>query len=370
MSPAVEFLTMDKRILLLRELSQREHAQLSPHPNLESSYGYWYPEAQAILETRPGEEVEHLDYLAGLGYLSRHFFDKIHLCPFCSHFALNFREVCPQCTSSHIEMVEMLHHFRCGYVAPEVEFRDGIRYTCPKCKHTLRHIGVDYEQPSTNYLCAACQHIFSEPVVSCFSLTCGQTFAVEKAIVRVLYTYRLTTQGVLAARRGVLEEAGMAGIFIDPTFGTYTFRFFEEQLAQEIRRARRYDHPLSLMITSPDHLEDYEAAFGKEAAASMVKAITLLIKESLRNSDIPALYGDRGLIILLSDTPLAGAYSAADRIRQQVLALNTREPKITLSVGLSSLTDGVESPQQLIDLAHQRLQEARQAGGDCVRPQP
>lgn len=362
--------SMDKRVLLLKKLAREKIDLLKPLTSLESFCGYWYPEAQEAFETKPGEEIEHLDHLAELGYLNRQFFDKIHLCPFCSYFVLNFREVCPRCESANIGIMEMLHHFRCGYVAPETEFKEGVRYVCPKCNQQLRHIGVDYEKPTSNYSCASCKYIFPEPKVSCRCLKCGQVFGVEKALVRTIHIYRLTAKGSLAAARGAIEEAGLSGAFIDADFAVYTFRFFEEQLAHEIRRAYRYKRPLSIMLASPDHLGAYEEKFGKEATASMLKTMVLVIKESLRDSDIQAFYGDKTLAILLPDTPLEGASIASEGIRKKVFDLNPpeREPKITLSVGCASLQDKRTSGRQMMEAANESLEEAKRDGGNCVRP--
>lgn len=364
---------MDKRVLLLKKLVKEKIELLKPQANRDSFCGYWYPEVNGVFETTPGKEIEHLESLAELGYLERSFFDRIHLCPFCSHFVLNFREACLRCDSTNIEIVEMLHHFRCGYVASEVEFRDGIRYVCPKCNRLLHHIGVDYERPTSNYLCASCKHIFPEPKISCCCLNCGGVFGVEKAVMRTIYNYRLGIKGILAANRGTIEEVELSKVFIDADFAVYTFSFFKERLIQEIRRAYRYGRSLSIMLVGVDHLEVYEAKFGKGAAVSLFKSITLVLKEVLRDSDIPALYSEDTLSFMLPDTSLEGAFIAAERMRKKVFELNHPGwgSKITLSIGLVSLSDNnkkIENAKQMIDAANERLQEARRRGGDCVWP--
>lgn len=361
---------MDKRVELLKELAGGERDTLTPSPNLQSHCGYRYPEAQAALSTEPGGEIEHLDTLATLGYLERAFFDKIHLCPACNHFPLNFREVCSRCQSANIDLVEMLHHFRCGYVAPEVEFRDGIRYLCPKCNQPLRHIGVDYERPTSNYLCASCEHLFAEAQVSCLCLKCGESFGVEKAVLRAIYRYRLTAKGALAAARGEIETSGVAGQILEADLGLYALRFFEEHLAQELRLAKRYKRPLSILLVSPDHLDAYEARNGKEATGALLKSLGRILKEVLRDSDVPALYRATILAGLLPDTPIEGAQIVAGKITQKVSGLSSpeQEPPITVSTGLASITDGVGSAEQLMALAEARLDEATRAGGNRVLP--
>lgn len=361
---------MDKRVLFLKLLASEKIGRVKPQTSPESPYGYCYPEAQKAFETNPGEEIEDLEPLAEQGYLAREFHDKIHLCPSCSHFALNFREVCPHCEGVNIALVQMIHHMRCGCVAPELEFQQGLQLVCPKCSRPLRHIGVDYERPSANYLCAACKHIFSEPRVSILSLSCGQVFPGESLVTRTIYAYSLTQKGVLAADRGVIEEREPPTAFIDAAVGLYTSHFFEEHLQQEIRAARRYQRPLSIELMSIDHLGEYEAKFGKVATASVLKTIVQVIKETLRDTDVPASYGDETLAILLSQTPFEGAYISAERARRRVFDLEPRdqEPRITVSVGLAGLWDGQETVSQIIDLAKERMQAAKEAGGNCVQP--
>ncbi|MGE3540441.1 MAG: diguanylate cyclase [Candidatus Tectimicrobiota bacterium] len=363
---------LDTQVRILREIAQSEGGVLKPGTSLESACGYCYPAVHTLLETRPGEEIDSLEALVEMGYLDHQPCDKVHLCPFCSHFALNFREVCPQCGSTAISIVQMLHHFRCGYVAPEHEFRDGVLLVCPKCSRELRHIGVDYERPTSTYACAVCQHVFHEPKISCLSLPCGQVFGVERALTRTIYTYRLTPRGALAVTRGRLEDASPAGALIVGDLAVYTWRFLEERLAQELRHIQRYRRPGSLLLLCPDHLQAYATHTGVAAAAALFHSMTQVIKETLRDCDIPALYGEHTLAILLPDTSVEGAYTAAERLRQRVLALTVEAPgpRVTLAVGLVDCTRAGLAPRQVMAMAHASLTAAQQAGGNCVYPAP
>ncbi len=366
-----ENISRDKRVVLLQRLADGPDDALEPVSNLASPIGYCYEMAQEIFETRPGDEAKQLDHLADLGYLDRQFFDKIHLCV-CERrqFAINFREVCVKCRSSNIEITDMIHHYSCGYTGAEPEFRDGIRYVCPKCDEELKHIGVDYEKVSTDYVCGACSHVFSEPNIGCQCLACEQQFDVFRAIVRTLYIYRITAKGTLVASNGTMEGEIAVGSLIDPELNVYSFDYFEERLAQEFVGAARYKRPLSVVAAEIDRLDEFEAVHGRQACARKLREFAVLAKESLRGSDVTAVFDQTILVSILTDTAFDGASVMANRLRDQVGRLNEGEGEhpVTVSVGLSSLSSDMSGPQAMFDDAMERLRESRSDGGDCVRP--
>jgi hypothetical protein len=203
------------------------------------------------------------------GYLDKHFFEKIHLCV-CERrqFAINFREVCTACRSSNINITDMIHHYSSGYTGAESVFQDSIRYVCPKCDEELRHIGVDYEKVSTDYVCAACAHVFTEPEVHCQCLACPQQFDVDRALVRTLHTYHINAKGTLVASRGTIDTDSAGGTLVDPELSVYSFDYYEERLAQGFAGARRYKRPLSVVMAQIDALDEFEAAHGRHGCGT------------------------------------------------------------------------------------------------------
>jgi diguanylate cyclase (GGDEF)-like protein len=359
----------EKQVLLLQHLVKTGLDALKPQPHLDSSYGFAYPEACAVFGTAPGEEIALLEQLADMGCLDRQFFDKIRLCGACQHYALNFREICASCDSANIVLEDILHHFRCGYTAPEAEFKDGIRYTCPKCKHQLRHIGVDYERPSTSNFCTACGNVFPDPKVSCQCLKCGHAFGVERALLRTLNIYHLTPQGTLVASEGNLNRIRKSLGIIDATLGIYTLAFFQARVEQELAGVRRYKRNLSLLLIGIDNLSDFQSAQGQIATAAKFQDFINLIREELRDSDVIALYEEHVLAALLPDTPLTGAIIAGDRIRKSFLKLNSsqHETPMTVSGGIVTVSPKeLFAAKELLGIAHERLQEARRQGGNSV----
>ena len=116
----------DKHLLFLKKLKEDGCLTIEPRPHLQSPYGYYYPEACELYETRAGEEVKSLEYLAECGFLERSASEWVHIWPSCHHFALNSREVCASCLSAAIELVTTTHHLACGHVAPDDTFQAGV----------------------------------------------------------------------------------------------------------------------------------------------------------------------------------------------------------------------------------------------------
>ena len=157
----------DFRVLLkiLRYLYTREK-ELEPVLDEHSWLGYSYPfvsvnfsrsDEHRVFEILETAEREHL--IEGI------FVDKVNLCDRCYSSFLNFREVCPKCGSADLKAEDIVHHFVCAYVGAESDFRkDGDdEMTCPKCRRSVRHIGVDYDKPGVIYRCNKCQENFRTP---------------------------------------------------------------------------------------------------------------------------------------------------------------------------------------------------------------
>lgn len=96
------------------------------------------------------------------------------------------------------------------------------------------------------------------------------------------------------------------------------FRALKNGLEYEFRRAQRYEHPLSVLLLT---LDDYDLLLekqGHKAAAALVGALVVSLRETLRAVDrIYRLDKDR-FLLLMPETPLSGSRIAAQRIRDRL----------------------------------------------------
>lgn len=126
------------------------------------------------------------------------FIDRIHVCPNCGDSHLLFVECCPKCRSSEINQEEMIHHFRCANISPESTYAYDGQLVCPKCRHVLRHIGVDYDRPATIYSCSNCNNTFLASAMKVRCTNCTTESTPEELSPADIWEYKLTPVGIAA----------------------------------------------------------------------------------------------------------------------------------------------------------------------------
>jgi len=314
--PAEEGLERQREILLLRYLLTREKRRFNPVRHLHSRFGYVYPAVRALFDLEAGDEFDLLDGLEDANLIRGDLVDRIHLCPFCRHYQVNFREICPDCQSLRIQEERTIHHFRCAYVGREKEFLKGNLLRCPKCGREIRHIGVDYDKPAANLWCRDCSSNFAEPMVSCFCLNCARSFAPDSALPMLVKSYSLTNNGKQAAEAGFIPETGLTEI-LKHEFGFYKPSVFQELLRLEIARCTRNDFDSTLGRVAITNLREIVDEGGIVRARQLRQEVAVLFKEMLRQTDILTDHGENEILVILTHTDIDHARIALDRIREK-----------------------------------------------------
>lgn len=166
-------------------------------------------------------------------------------------------------------------------------------------------------------------------------------------------------------RMRVLEHEAL----IDPLTGVLNRRSLDGRLSEEVRRAGRYGSPLSILMLDIDHFKRINDGHGHPAGDRVLVEMATLVARELRESDVLTRYGGEEFLVLTPNTPPEGAIQIAERIRQRVAAYDFGlGSTLTLSIGVASLGDGIDSAEQLIGSADARLYQAKHAGRDRVVP--
>lgn len=158
---------------------------------------------------------------------------------------------------------------------------------------------------------------------------------------------------------------------IDGLTETYNYRYFIRKLAEEKRRASRYELPLSLIMVDIDWFKKLNDTYGHEAGNCVLKSLAKVITRCIRDVDIFARYGGEEFVIILPQTPLHEARTIGERIRQQVEEHvidtgHTGKLRITVSVGVSSYPENGKSQEELVSIADQALYQAKGEGRNHV----
>ena len=144
-------------------------------------------------------------------------------------------------------------------------------------------------------------------------------------------------------------------------------RSFQSTLANELDRAKRHNHPLSLLIIDLDFLKDVNDKFGHPTGDVVIRTAGNCIRKNCRDIDFAARYGGEEFTVILPETPLTGAIEAAERIRNQIKDMPFPGiGTITASIGVSNYPFNALDKEELIRAADTALYRAKGSGRDRV----
>jgi diguanylate cyclase (GGDEF)-like protein len=152
----------------------------------------------------------------------------------------------------------------------------------------------------------------------------------------------------------------------DQLTGCFNRAYAVETLGGELQRAKRSGRPLSVMMFDIDRFKRMNDEHGHLAGDAIIAAIAGQISRTLRASDIKCRWGGDEFLIILPDTPLAGAEHAGGSLTRDVSALRlpTRSGIVspTISVGVAVADPGECDPMALIERADEALYRAKGTG--------
>lgn len=157
----------------------------------------------------------------------------------------------------------------------------------------------------------------------------------------------------------------------DGLTGLYNYRYFYNRLQQEYKRAARYNRPLSLLMLDIDYFKSYNDTYGHTMGDVILKKISTIIKNNVRDVDTVVRYGGEEFAVILPETYFQEAYTIAERIRSAVekcmvkIEDNSKQTGLTVSIGVAD-SCSAESYLELIKCADSALYEAKNTTRNCV----
>lgn len=164
----------------------------------------------------------------------------------------------------------------------------------------------------------------------------------------------------------------------DHLTGLANRRYLEQQLKLELGRAGRLGHDSTILILDIDDFKNINDKFGHLEGDKALKALALVLKDSVREVDLPARFGGEEFLVLLPETSLKHGQIVAEKIREKISQISIPSRKgvisFTVSIGmagteedqdfeLASLTNKCESILKRADTA---LYKAKRKGKNRV----
>lgn len=138
----------------------------------------------------------------------------------------------------------------------------------------------------------------------------------------------------------------------------------------EVERARRYSHDLSLLIIDADDFKQINDLYGHYTGDQVLIKLCRIFEQKTRSVDVIGRYGGEEFIILLPETSHSKALEMAERIRHSVSehSFFHEEERIavTISIGVATLSDETDLIT-LINKADQALYKAKHLGKNTIQ---
>jgi diguanylate cyclase (GGDEF)-like protein len=168
-----------------------------------------------------------------------------------------------------------------------------------------------------------------------------------------------------------LETALEAASNTDALTGLANRRHFMPTLEQEIRRARRFMHGVSVIMLDIDHFKLINDSHGHPTGDLTIRALGDICRTMSRETDVVARLGGEEFAILMPETDPSFANTLAERIRgavaeTQLSSLKGEPFRFTVSIGVAGLREGAHNAENLIDAADSALYRAKQGGRNQV----
>ncbi len=146
----------------------------------------------------------------------------------------------------------------------------------------------------------------------------------------------------------------------DPLTGLYNRRFLEDFLTRELPRARRRQQPFSILVLDLDGFKAYNDEHGHLEGDRLLRRVATALAGAVRSNDIIARYGGDEFVVVLPNTP----GEPARRVARELLRAVPGE--VGLSAGVGCLGAGVNTVEELLEVADRALRRAKQVGAGGV----
>ena len=206
-------------------------------------------------------------------------------------------------------------------------------------------------------------------------------FAANVTTLLTLYVLRRTTEAWTEMRARAEALARLANK--DALTGLYNRRYLNQALAEEVSRAKRYDHVLSAALCDIDNFKRVNDDFSHSVGDRVLQEVARILESSVRSVDTVARFGGEEFVLIFPETGAARAQVVCEKIRQEVeqhpWSHLHPELNVTLSIGIANARyereredqDAPETayrdPEALFDAADLKLYEAKRSGRNQVR---
>jgi diguanylate cyclase (GGDEF)-like protein len=161
----------------------------------------------------------------------------------------------------------------------------------------------------------------------------------------------------------------------------YNHRHFQERLAEEVERWRRYwVKGVALIMLDLDRFKRFNDTYGHRAGDAVLREAAKRLRRQARKVDVCCRYGGEEFAVILPEVGPEGAMTFANRVREAIsnTQFEVREGlmiDITVSIGVACCPEDAMDPAELVEAADRALFASKDSGRNRVTaarrtPQP
>lgn len=180
--------------------------------------------------------------------------------------------------------------------------------------------------------------------------------------------YLRETAPVLEAKRlmDTLRESNLR----DAMTGLHNRRFLEEYIQTLVAGSQRRKSQLSILMLDLDYFKMVNDKYGHDAGDAVLKALSKVLMQAVRASDLVIRYGGEEFLIILQDTMDSAADNVAEKIRAAVEEMEVQIGgtmlKKTISIGIADFPTDSDTFWQAVKYADVALYRAKDEGRNRV----
>ncbi len=173
----------------------------------------------------------------------------------------------------------------------------------------------------------------------------------------------------LAASQADIEAKNRELSFLatrDPLTNCFNRRALYQHLEGKFDGERASDSSFSCIMADVDFFKRVNDSYGHATGDAVIKMVANCLSESVRDLDMVARFGGEEFCIILPGASLAKACEIAERCREKIADKITEGVRVTGSFGVSSVSLGAKSADELIQQADEALYHSKQNGRNRV----
>lgn len=195
--------------------------------------------------------------------------------------------------------------------------------------------------------------------------TLGRNVGISVAAMDYLHNIKQVIDKPVILREEKIEEISDLASK-DPLTNLYNREVFDTFLKQEVHRANRESKPTSLVLLDIDNFKRINDTKGHVFGDDVLKYVAKTVMTVVRVSDIPCRYGGEEFAIIMPQCHLDEAINVAEAIRLKISKKPMDDIFITVSIGVSQVSDFIGSSKKLLSTADDALYQAKTTGKNKV----